>query len=36
MDECTNEEIAESYALWLEYVDPDVTTAEEEFNAMPY
>ena len=28
------EEIAESFALWIEYVDPDGTMAEEEFDAL--
>jgi len=29
-----NQEIATSFSLWGEYVDPDATMSEEEFNAL--
>jgi hypothetical protein len=32
----TYAQIASSYSLWGEYVDPDATTSEEEFNAMSH
>lgn len=30
------DELASSFELWQEYVDPDATTSEEEFGAMGY
>ena len=30
----TYEEIAESYGLWCDYVDPMATMTEEEFNEL--
>jgi hypothetical protein len=30
------DKIASSFELWQEYVDPDATTSEEEFDAMGY
>ena len=32
----TYAQIASSYSLWGEYVDPDATTSEEEFDAMSH
>jgi hypothetical protein len=32
----TYDEIASSFNLWGEYVDPDATTSEEEFDAMSH
>ena len=32
----TYHEQASSFALWQEYVDPDATMSEAEFNAMSY
>lgn len=34
MNAPTNNEIATSYALWVEYIDVDGTTAQAEFDAM--
>ena len=34
MKQYTNEEIANDWNLWTEYVDPDGITTEKEFNAM--
>jgi len=30
----TMAEIAEDYELWMEFVDPDATMTEEEFDAL--
>lgn len=30
----TYEQIANDFALWMEYVDPNATMTEEEFEAM--
>jgi hypothetical protein len=32
----TYAQIASSYSLWGEYVDPDATTSEKEFDAMSH
>lgn len=34
MSKYTYAEIAADFRLWAEYVDPDATTTEAEFNAM--
>ena len=34
MSKYTYAEIAESYNLWVEYVDPDAAMSESEFNDM--
>ena len=34
MNQHTNQQIASSYALWVEYFDVDGTTSEAEFNDM--
>jgi hypothetical protein len=32
----TYHELANSFALWQEYVDPDATISKDEFDAMGY
>jgi hypothetical protein len=32
----TAEEFASEYRLFAEYIDPDATTSEDEFNAMTF
>jgi hypothetical protein len=34
MNHPTNEQIASDYELWGEYVDPQNTMTEEQFNAL--
>ena len=34
MNQPTNQQIANSYALWIAYIDTDATMTEAEFNVM--